>query len=143
MNAKSFSALLVELGACSNARESANGKTLAQAWKGCKRADWMCWLIVKQTDKPGWPSKRIVIHSLCDCAETSLKFYEKEYPKDDRPRKAIETVRKYADGKATEKELNAAYAAAYAAANAAYAAYRDKLRLTIINYGVSLINGDK
>ena len=55
----------------------------------------------------------------CDCAEHNLKYYEKEYPQDSRPRNAIEVARKYALGKATEKELDAARAAAWAAAQAA------------------------
>jgi hypothetical protein len=51
----------------------------------------------------------------CDCAERVLPLYEAEYPDDDRPRKAIETARRYADGQATEDELAAARAAARAA----------------------------
>ena len=41
---------------------------------------------------------------------------------DERSRKAVEVAEAYADGKATDGELQAAYAAAYAAARAAYAA---------------------
>ena len=65
-----------------------------------------------------------------DCAERVLHIYEKRYPDDKRPREAIETARRYAEGKATEKELAAAWAAASAAArdaasDAASAAARD------------------
>jgi hypothetical protein len=52
----------------------------------------------------------------CDCAEMVLPIYEKGFPNDDRPRKAIEVSRLYADGKATMKELAAAEAAARDAA---------------------------
>jgi hypothetical protein len=55
----------------------------------------------------------------CDCAERVLPLYEKEYPDDKRPRMAIETARKFANGKATQEELAAAWAAAWAAAREA------------------------
>ena len=51
----------------------------------------------------------------CDCAERVLHLYEKEYD-NPAPRKAIETARLYANGKATQDELDAAWAAAWAAA---------------------------
>ena len=81
----------------------------------------------------------------CDCAESVLHMFEKHYPNDDRPRKAIDVARKYANGEASINELNtasdaaraaawgaaraAAWAAAWAAAeaaprDAAWAAYR-------------------
>jgi hypothetical protein len=47
----------------------------------------------------------------CDCAERVLHIFENKYPKDNRPHKAIETVRRHA----------AAAAAAYAAYTAAAA----------------------
>ena len=53
----------------------------------------------------------------CWCAEQVLPLYEKEYPNDDRPRKAIETSRRYANGEATTDELAAARDAAVDADN--------------------------
>lgn len=61
----------------------------------------------------------------CRVAEDVLPMFEREYPDDDRPRKAIETARRHADGKATDSELAAAWgaaAAARAAADAPWAA---------------------
>jgi hypothetical protein len=58
----------------------------------------------------------------CDCAEHVLPIYEKHYPDDSRPREAIEVARRFARGKATQKELRVAGAAAWAAADAADAA---------------------
>jgi hypothetical protein len=55
----------------------------------------------------------------CDCAERVLPIFEKAYPKDGRPRAAIETARLFAGGKATQEELAAAWDAARAAARAA------------------------
>ena len=49
----------------------------------------------------------------CDCAERVLPIYEKDYPKDKRPRQAIEVARRYAEGKASDSELAAARAAAW------------------------------
>ena len=73
-----------------------------------------------------------------DCAEHVLYLFEEKYPDDDRPRKAIQSARDFANDSisayatnaaadAANAAANAAYAtadaAAYAAANAAYAAY--------------------
>jgi len=55
----------------------------------------------------------------CDCAERVLPIYEKDYPKDKRPRQAIEVARRYAEGKASDSELAAARDAARDAAWAA------------------------
>ena len=123
MNAKQVSALLVELKACSEAREWASGKSLAAVWKTCKRGDWLLWLCGKMADKPNWPTHKEVVLAACDCAELSLKHVP---PGEERPRKCLETVRAWATGNATIREVRtaraAAHAAAYAAAYAAYAA---------------------
>jgi hypothetical protein len=62
----------------------------------------------------------------CDCAESVLHIYEKEFPEDKRPREAIRVSRAFAEGKATRDELAAARDAARDAAwDAARAAARD------------------
>jgi hypothetical protein len=64
-----------------------------------------------------------------DCAEKVLPIFEKQYPNDGRPRKAIEAARAFADGKITRADLDAAGAAAGAAAwDAAWAAARAAAR---------------
>ncbi len=121
---------LTKLNACSGAVEWVGDRDLATAWKECNRADWMLWLCGKMTGKKGWPTRQELVLAACDCAETVLPIFEKKYPNDKRPRTAIETARKWAEGKASIEEVRAAYAdtanAAYAAANAddaaAYAA---------------------
>jgi hypothetical protein len=55
----------------------------------------------------------------CDFAEPALRFVPEN---EDRPRIAIETVRRFALGLATPEELNAARAAAWASASARAAA---------------------
>ena len=54
-----------------------------------------------------------------DFAEAVLPIYEKEYPKDARPRKAIQAARDYANGKITAKKRAAAGVAARTTARAA------------------------
>lgn len=49
-----------------------------------------------------------------DCAELVLPIYEKQYPNDDRPKKAIQAARDYANGLIGIEELDAARAAAQA-----------------------------
>ena len=54
-----------------------------------------------------------------DFAEAVLPIFEREYPDDDRPRKAIQAARYFANGKITDQERDAARAAAWAAGWAA------------------------
>ena len=63
---------------------------------------------------------RVIRLMAADFAEAVLPIYEKEYPKDDRPRKAIKAARDFANG-----EITAAARAAARAAWAAWAAARD------------------
>jgi len=58
----------------------------------------------------------------CDYAERVLPLFERQYPNDNRPSRAIEIARRFAEGEATSGELAAAHDAAYAAWAAAYAA---------------------
>ena len=55
----------------------------------------------------------------CDFAEHVLSIFEHAFPDDKRPRQAIETSRRYANGEATDKELAAVWATARAVAAAA------------------------
>jgi len=66
-----------------------------------------------------------VVHTFaCDCAERVIHLYEDKYPDDRRPRKAIETKRAWLRGEATDDELTAARAAAWAAGATRVAAAR-------------------
>ncbi len=51
-----------------------------------------------------------------DCAEHVLPYFEEKYPKDDRPRKAIEAGRAWVRGEIAMSEARAAAIAAHAAA---------------------------
>ena len=57
-----------------------------------------------------------------DCAESVLHIYEKQYPNDDRPRKAIQAARDYVNGVIGKDELAAAWDAARDAGSAERAA---------------------
>lgn len=54
-----------------------------------------------------------------DCARKVLKYFEKERPKDKRPRQAIKAARDWASGKITVGEARKAALAAHAAAREA------------------------
>ena len=123
MNAKQLSDLLRRQNACTEARDFASGKTLSEAWAACDRADWMLWLCGRMAGETGWPTRQELVLAACACAETVLPLFEKKYPNDDRPRKAIEAARGWARGAEVVATVRSAAAAAYAAAAAAYAAY--------------------
>jgi hypothetical protein len=105
--------------ACSEGREwvKSNGiESDAEAWAKLQRPDWMLWLAKNRGVKLDESKLRLFA---CDCAEQVLPLFEREYPEDKRPRVAIETARRFANGEATQQELAAAWDAAGAAAGAA------------------------
>ena len=67
-------------------------------------------------------------------AEQVIGFFEKKYPEDKRPRKAIEAAKDYLKDP-SDKNKAAAYAAAYAAADAA----KKDVQVNILNYGIKLL----
>lgn len=79
--------------------------------------DKECWSDMKIVKAYQWTKKDSVALAIYS-AELVIDIYEKEYPKDDRPRKAIEAAKKWLKNPIEEN----AYAA-YASAAVAYAAY--------------------
>ena len=132
MSAKHLETLLLSLGACEDALLWSEGKTLKVAWSTCDRGDWLLWLAGRMEGREGWVTRQELVLAACDCAELSLKYVK---DREDRPRIAIETTRKWARGEATLEEVriarraayDAGYDAGYAAADtaAAYAAVAD------------------
>jgi hypothetical protein len=62
---------------------------------------------------PGCNERTLRLYA-CRVAEDVLPLFESRYPGDDRPRKAIETARRYAMGEATDEVLAAACSASRA-----------------------------
>ena len=73
--------------------------------------------------KVGTLDRRTLVTFAADCAERVLPIFEKKYPEDDRPRKAIEMLRRWLAGEASESELRAAADAAFDARAYAARAY--------------------
>ena len=81
------------------------------------KLDWANWLVSRAMNH-----KQQIQYAIF-AAEQVIDIYEKQYPNDDRPRKAIKAAKAYLN-KPTEENKAAAYAAhaaAYAAADAAAA----------------------
>ena len=105
------------------------------------RLDWANWVIVRVMEYDQYVSYAV------DAAEQVIDIYEKKYPKDDRPRKAIEAAKKCiglkgAAGDADEA-AGAAGDAAWAAgdaARAAGAAAKKEMQIRILDYGISLLD---
>ena len=127
--------------------------------------DWANWLIVCKMRYKEYVSYAVF------AAEQVLPIYEKKYPDNKRPRKAIEAAKKCIKNPSRKNKVAAsvaaaaAYAAAYVAANAAAAAANaaanvaaaaadddaiaaaattnTKMKLKILNYGIKLLKGRK
>lgn len=88
------------------------------------QSDKQCWSEMRIKKAWHWKKEDSVDFAIF-AAEKVIDIFEKEYPNDDRPRKAIEAAKEYLKNP-TKKNMNAAadaaYAAAYAARAAAYAA---------------------
>ena len=107
-----FKDLLKKLNACKEATEWAGDKTIEEVVAACHRGDWLLWLSQKIN---------IGLQPLTlakgHCANTVRHLM-----KDERSVKAIDAAISFGEGKVLKDELDAAYAAAYAADAAAYAA---------------------
>jgi hypothetical protein len=102
--------LLNHLGKTQADDEPLSIATIIQS-NGIKDAVWaLCAVEVKE--------KEIRLFA-ADCAESVLHIYEEQYPNDDRPRKAIQAARDYANGVIGTHELFQAMAMARVAENLA------------------------
>ena len=108
-----FTEYLKSINACSDAVEWAANKTVEEVVATCHRGDWLLWLASK-CDIGLQPLTLAKGH----CANTVRHLMD-----DDRSLKAVDTAIAFGEGTATREELDAAYAAADVAADAA--AYAD------------------
>ena len=109
--------LLIELEACSEAREWAADKTWKEIYTTCHRGDWLLWLF-KRTN----PDDLQLL--------TLAKGHCVNLMKDERSIKAIDVAIAFGEGKATREELDAAAAAVAAAYAVAAAAEKHNQQLT-------------
>ena len=70
----------------------------------------------RQTTRPNEQDHRLLAVWAADCAEHVLPYFEQKYPKDDRPRKAIEAARAWTRGEIRVSQARTAALAAHAAA---------------------------
>ena len=110
-------AALQKISACQEAVSwAAKQATAKKAWESCVRPDWLFWYL--KTTKQITPIQSVQI--AIACAERVLSIYEKEYPDDNQPRKAIEAAQSWVkDPTAKPATYAAAVRAAAAAADAA------------------------
>ena len=132
---------LKEIGACREGVEWFNNQKETDGTKVIKklikedRIDWANWTICRVF------SKKQKIQYAVYAAEQVIDIFEKKYPDDKRPRKAIEAAKKCIEND-TEENRSAAESAASAesaARSAASAAERKKMQLKILKYGIELL----
>jgi hypothetical protein len=108
-----FKELLIQLDACSTAREWAGDMPIEEVVATCDRGDWLLWLVQKVD-----VDLRLRTLAKGHCANTVRHLMT-----DERSIKAVDIAIAFGEGKATRKELDYAYADAWAAADYAAAAW--------------------
>jgi len=144
---------LEDVGACCKAKathqkqiEADAVKLLRQLVKGSyllkdipekERLEWATWAISRLL--PHQDKVRYAVFA----AEQVITIFEKDYPKDHRPREAIAAAKKWAETPTEENRIAGAYAA-HAAAHAARAAEYNAMLKRIVEHGITLVeaNGD-
>ena len=140
---------LKEKGACSEGvkwfmgQKESEDKSVLESLISSDHLNWANWFIVRLMGKLN--QVRYAVYA----AEQVISMFEKKYPNDKRPRKAIEAAKAWIKNP-TEKNRVVAASAADAAADAdayaaaAYAAAaRKKLQLKILSYGMKLLKGGR
>ena len=103
--------------ACADAKHYAlKFKTAHEAWQKCERADWMLWAVKQDKSLVNQIGKATFVGLAITFAERVLPNFEKKFPNNARPRKAIRAAKTWLKRK-TKKNREAA-----SAADAAYAA---------------------
>lgn len=113
-----------------------DGVKVVEALMAEEKYCWADWLIVRIMTRPQYLSYAIF------ASEQVIDIFEKQYPYDKSPRKAIETAKAVLKNDTKETEA-AAEAAARAArdAEAAARAARAAVRIKILQHGISLLKG--
>src|SRR3990167_1859375 len=103
---KKIDNLLIELSACHAAIKWAKNKSWLEIYSTCNRVDWLLWLFARTNSE----SLKELALAKGHCANTVRYLML-----DKRSVRAVDIAIAFGEGNATLKELNAAYAAAYAA----------------------------
>ena len=109
MNTQQFSQLLNNLGACTEAKEWADGKSWQEVYDTCHRGDWLLWLYHRSKC---YDFKKLTLAKGL-CANTVRHLM-----KDERSLKAVDAAIAFGNGEISRDELNAAAASAAASAYA-------------------------
>ena len=117
--------------ACADAKHYAlKFKTAHEAWQKCERADWMLWAVKQDKSLVNQIGKATFVGLAITFAERVLPNFEKKFPNNARPRKAIRAAKTWLKRK-TKKNREAASAAyttrAFRAANAAERLWQAKV----------------
>ena len=107
MNALQFAEYLKSINACDPACKWQEGKDLETVWNTCERGDWMIWLLVNSENEVTDRELRLIA---VKCARQVQHLM-----KDGRSINALDVAERFANGEATQEELNAAGDAARAA----------------------------
>ena len=128
---------LKEMGACSegiewfNNQSETNGKKLVIKLVAENKLDFANWSVVRLLNR-----KQKIQYAIF-AAEQVIELYEQKYPKDKRPRQAIDAAKLVLKADTFENRNAAANAAA--AAYAANAAANAAMKAKIIDYGISVL----
>ena len=131
---------LESLGACEEGVEWYKEQNTEDFEEICNRLlkseyieDYLNWILPRMMNK-----KQKVQYAIF-AAELVIDNFEKVYPDDDRPRKAIEAALKYVKNQ-TEENKSGAARAAYSAAYSADSAARETIFVKCAHYGMGLLN---
>ena len=116
---KTIDELLIELKACKEAQEWAQGKTFEEVYTTCDRGDWLCWLFSRTNPED------IQLLTLVKGHQANTV---RHLMTDERSLKAVDTAIAFGEGRVTREELRNAEEAADAAYFAAAARYADCAR---------------
>jgi hypothetical protein len=98
MNAREFAELLMDVEACAQARDWAEGRTPSRAWAECQRGDWMIWFAARMG-----VDGRLVTDTLCDVIVWAMEVEPMGDPRLTRP---IDGLRRWTAATANWRELS-------------------------------------
>ena len=123
----------IDLEACDEAADWAQGKTWEEVYTTCHRGDWLLWLFAKTNPD----NLRELTLAKGHCANTVRHLM-----KDERSIAAVDAAIAYGEGKITKEKLDTAAYAADAAAFAAYVAAAASYAVSYAAYAAAYAAAD-